>query len=638
MNTHRTSQSDDGPAQIYERAAEQALWPAYADFADLTAIESIPLEQRGLPESTYALLERAATRWPDKIATRSLPDASRWQHPADRTFAQLAADVRRTANAFGSLGVTRTDAVALVSPNCDEMLISLLAAEAAGVAVPINPSLDAAHAEHLLRLSRARILVVAGPELDRSAWERGRTLATAVRADAVIVLRPTGAAGPPPPLEPLDGTQVSYLAQIAAAYDATRLLATPPRAGDLASYFHTGGTTGAPKLAAHTHANEVTDAWMLAANQELDGESVLFGALPLFHVNALVVTVLAPLFRGQSVVWAGPLGYRDPALYAEFWKLVEHYQIATLSAVPTVYSVLAHMPVDADISSLRFAAVGASPLPRSVRDAFETATSVPLCEGYGLTEATCASARSFPRTPRHHAVGQRLPYQRLKAVTVDDDGTWIDTPPGTVGNIVVAGPTVFPGYLVRSSPDGPVLDGHGKLRNGWLDTGDLGSVDADGFVTLTGRSKDLIIRGGHNLDPATIEDALLTHPQVTGASAIGRPDPHAGEVPVVYVTVAAPVSRDDLLAHAAAHVSEPAAAPKDVLVVDALPVTDLGKPYKPELRRDATHRVVLTALAGIDASATTVLDSGTPLVLIRTTDPQSVTRALGSYAIRWQHQ
>ena len=200
---------------------------------------------------------------------------------------------------------------------------------------------------------------------------------------------------------------------------------------------------------------------------------MVFAALPLFHVNALLVTVLAPLFRGLRVVWAGPLGYRDQALFAHFWKLVERYGVTTMSAVPTVYSVLAGCPVDADISSLRFAVVGASPLPQAVRDGFESATGIRLVEGYGLTEATCVSALSFPDHPRPGSVGQRLPYQQVKAVQVTADGEWVDLPAGQVGVLAISGPTVFPGYVTDRGPDGPVLDGLGKLRDGWLDTGDL---------------------------------------------------------------------------------------------------------------------------------------------------------------------
>ena len=209
-----------------------------------------------------------------------------------------------------------------------------------------------------------------------------------------------------------------------------------------------------------------------------------------------------------------------------------------MSAVPTVYSVLAGCPVDADISSLRFAVVGASPLPQAVRDGFESATGIRLVEGYGLTEATCVSALSFPHHPRPGSVGQRLPYQQMKAVQVNADGDWADLPAGQVGVLAISGPTVFPGYVTGRTPGGPVLGGLGKLRDGWLDTGDLAWVAPDGFVHLVGRAKDLIIRGGHNIDPAVIEGVLLAHPAVTAAQAVGRPDLHAGEVPVAFVTLA----------------------------------------------------------------------------------------------------
>ena len=182
----------------------------------------------------------------------------------------------------------------------------------------------------------------------------------------------------------------------------------PPTATDLAALFHTGGTTGTPKLAAHTHANEVTDAWMIAAIGVLDTDSVAFAALPLFHVNALVVTLLAPLFKGQRVVWAGPLGYRDTTLFANFWKVVERYRISFMSGVPTIYAALADRPVDADISSLRFALVGASPLPTAVRARFESATRG--CPSWRATAsprrpAPAPAASSTTRSPDPSASG-----------------------------------------------------------------------------------------------------------------------------------------------------------------------------------------------------------------------------------------
>jgi fatty-acyl-CoA synthase len=621
---------------------QDLLWPRYAAPTDLPAIEAVPLGARGLPASTYALLVRAAARWPDRIAITVLPEAARWREPQHRTFADLLADVHRYANLLHRLGVRRGDAVALMAPNCAELITATLAAQLAGIAAPLNGALHPRHLAQLLRRSGARVLITAGPELAPATWETACQLAGEGLLDAILVLRPTAAAAPPAALPPFGGVRVGYLANLAVGMDSAAFTGDPPRSADLAGLFHTGGTTGAPKLAAHTHANEVADAWMLAANSLLDQQSVVFAALPLFHVNALVVTTLAPLFKGQRVVWAGPLGYREQALFGEFWKIVEHYRIATMSAVPTVYAVLAQLPVDADIASLRFAMVGASPLPAAVREGFQAHTGVSLLEGYGLTEATCASARGFPDTPRPGTVGQRLPYQRVKAVRVAGDGTWEDLPAGETGMLVISGPTVFPGYVVGRGEHGHLLDGLGKLVDGWLDTGDLGAVDEDGFVSLAGRAKDLIIRGGHNIDPAIVEEALLAHPQVTGAAAVGRPDAHAGEVPVAYVTLApgAAVAEHELREWAADRVAESAAAPKQVVVLDALPVTDVGKPSKLPLRADATRRELLDALDEIDAVQavhTRVDDAsvGATVVVGSPADEADVKPILDRYPITW---
>jgi fatty-acyl-CoA synthase len=347
--------------------------------------------------------------------------------------------------------------------------------------------------------------------------------------------------------------------------------------------------------------------------------------------------------RGQQVVWAGPLGYRDPHLYGVFWKIVEHHRIATMSAVPTVYAVLARCPVDADISSMRFAVVGASALPSAVRTEFEQHTGIRLVEGYGLTEATCASARSFPDHPRPGTVGQRLPYMRVRVVDLDAPGGWRDVAAGHVGTLIVNGPSVFPGYVDHRAADGTfVLDDRGKLVDGWLDTGDLARIDADGFIHLTGRAKDLIIRGGHNIDPAVIEDALLAHPEVTAAAAVGAPDAHAGEVPVAYVTVApgSTTSPVQLRDWAIAHITERAAAPKDVAIIDALPVTAVGKPYKPALRADAARRVVGEALAGLPGVTVDVeVEDGSPVLTVSV--PDAARRAdaehtLGRYALGYR--
>jgi fatty-acyl-CoA synthase len=530
-----------------------------------------------------------------------------------------------------------------MAPNCGELITATLAAELAGIAAPLGSGLSRQHLAELLRRSGARVLVTAGPELAPDTWDTARALAGQGRLNAVLVLRPTAATGAPEPLPAIDGVRIGYLAELATSMDASAFEGDPPRSTDLAALFHTGGTTGAPKLAAHTHAGEVADAWMLAAYSPFDSDTAVFAALPLFHVNALVVTLLAPLFKGQPVVWAGPLGYREPVLFQKFWQIVEHYRIASMSAVPTVYAALARCPVDADISSLRYPLVGAAPLPAAVRDSFGTRTGIALTQGYGLTEATCASARTFPAVPRPGSVGQRLPYQRMRVVRVAADGTWEDLPAGETGVLAIGGPTVFPGYVTGRTEDGYVLDGLGKLRDGWLDTGDLGRLDGDGFVYLAGREKDLIIRGGHNIDPAIVEDALLAHPQVTAASAVGRPDDHAGEVPVAYVTLApgATATEDDLRDWAAGRVPDRTAAPKAVTILDTLPVTAVGKPYKLALRADAAGRelrAALGAIAGPHEVAANVEGSSIVAVVKVSpgTDEAAVKAILGRYAIEYR--
>ncbi|WP_072816063.1 acyl-CoA synthetase [Rhodococcus zopfii] len=622
---------------------DDALWPTYNDPGDLHTIEAIPLADRGLPASTYRLLAGSCEIRPDRTALIVLPEAAHWKHPARFTYADLLASVHRTANAFHGIGVRRGDAIALMSPNCAELITATLAAQLAGIAAPINAGLAGEHIRELLRRSGARVLIAAGPDLDPRAWATACALAESGVIDTLFVLRPTGAGSSAARLPTIDGVAVADLADVAAGHDAAAFDGKLPAADAIASLFHTGGTTGAPKLAAHTHANEVANAWMLATNTLLDDDSSVFAALPLFHVNALIVTLLAPLLRGQTVVWAGPLGYRDPHLYGQFWKIVEHYRLASMSAVPTAYSVLAQCPVDADIASLRTCMVGASILPTAVRDGFESHTGVRLLEGYGLTEATCASARSFPGSPHPGSVGQRMPYQKIKAVRIADDGSWTDLPAGEIGTIAISGPTVFAGYVTGRDADGHALDGLGKLVDGWLDTGDLGYVDTDGFLYLTGRAKDLIIRGGHNIDPAVIEDALLSHPLVTGVGAVGRPDPHSGEVPVAYVTVtpSSDVTEEDLLAWATERVPEAAAAPKSVAVIDVLPVTDVGKPYKLALRADAARRVAEQALDGVPGvgGVVAVVEDGSVVIAVSVTgrcDVTDVKTALDRYPLAWR--
>ena len=602
------------------------------------------------PASTYQLLLDAADTWPDGIATQWIPDPAEHTRCLAWTYAELAGTVTRIANALTALGVRRGDAVTLASVNTSMLYAATLAAQAAGIAAPVNPALSGERIAELIRRTGSRVLVTAGPELDPQLWPRLLEVARQAGMTAVLALRPDGARGTPPALDlagdaPADGTPngrapvVAYLDEMIAGQPADHLAgAALPGAGDLAAFVHTGGTTGAPKVAAHTHANQLACARGIALCSGLaPGEGVL-GGLPLFHVNALIVTGIAPMFSGARVVWPGPAGYRGKALYARFWQIIEHYQITAMSAVPTVYATLAQVRVDADISSLRLPIVGAAPLPASVREAFADRTGRRLLEGYGLTEATCASTWTRPGEERPGSVGRALPGQHVKAVQIADDGTWADCAPGQAGVLVIGGPAVFAGYVTDPEAGGPRVSRDGAVVDGWLDTGDLGRVDAGGFVYLTGRAKDLIIRGGHNIDPRVIEDALLAHPAVTAAAAVGRPDRHSGEVPVAYVVPASPGRFDEagLLAWAGTAIGEPAARPKRIYPVDAIPVTEVGKHFKPALAADAAVRAITDALAaaGLPAArASAAHQDGRLVVTVTGADPGRVRDAVAGFAL-----
>jgi fatty-acyl-CoA synthase len=596
------------------------------------------------PESTYQLLLDAATAWPDGIATQWIPDPGDHTRCLSWTYAELARTVTRIANALTALGVRREDAVTLSSVNTSMLYAATLAAQAVGIAAPANPALSGERIAELIRRTGSRVLVTAGPELDPQLWQRLLEVARQAGMTAVLALRPDGARGDPPALgETVDpdgrALVVAYLDEMIAGQPSGHLAgADLPEAGDLAAFVHTGGTTGAPKVAAHTHANQLTCAQGIALCSGLEPGEAMLGGLPLFHVNALIVTGIAPMFSGTRVVWPGPAGYRDKALYARFWQIIEYYQIAAMSAVPTVYGTLAQVPVDADISTLRLPIVGAAPLPASVREDFAQHTGRHLLEGYGLTEATCASTWTRPGEERPGSVGQVLPGQQVKAVRIGDDGSWADCAPGETGELVIGGPAVFAGYVTDPALEAPRVSRDGIVRDGWLDTGDLGSVDAGGFVSLTGRAKDLIIRGGHNIDPRVIEEALLRHPGIRGAVAVGRPDRHSGEVPVAYVVPAGPGRFDetDLLAWAADAIDELAARPKHIYPIDAIPLTEVGKQFKPALAADAAVRAITEALAvaGLpDARATAAHQHGRLVVTVTGADPGRVRDAVAGFAL-----
>ena len=570
---------------------------AVRDLTDIAAIEAVPLSERALPESTYAALVASAKRTPDAKALSFFLSADRLDETHRWTYAELVADVTRAANALAAFGVASDRPVAFVLPNLPETHFTIWGGEAAGAALAINPMLEAKQIADLMRTARSSVLVTLAPALNPKGWsglaaelaslpdlkaiafvDMADYLDGGTREAARASIEEAAARSP---------VKVVNLCEAMREQPSDHLLADRPiRPNDISSYVCTGGTTGAPKIAVRTHRNEVFDSWAASKVMETDGSPrAMLCGLPLFHVNGQLVTGLQPWMRGDHVVLATPEGYRGKNVIARFWEIVARFGISMFSGVPTFYSALLETPVgDNDLSSLELAICGAAPMPAALIRAFEAKTGVKILEGYGLTEGACVSSVNPAAGERRAgSIGLPIPYQRMEAVVLDGEGRFqrmadVDE----VGVIAISGPNVFSGYLDPRHNEGVWLDIDGER---WLNTGDLGGRDANGYFWLAGRKKELIIRGGHNIDPKIIEDALQTHPAVAMTAAIGSPDAYAGELPVAYVQPKPgfSVTEAELLEHAARTIPERAAIPKRIKISSSLPTTAVGKLFKPAL-------------------------------------------------------
>ncbi len=570
-------------------------WPDLSSAAAVQAFEATPYDQRIAAASTYAALQRGAAINPDAPAIIFLPNADP-DEPGQRiSHAQFMAGVTQAANLFSALGVGPDDVVSVLLPLLPQSFFAIFGAEAVGIANPVNSLLEAGQIAEILHAANTRVLVAQGPGSD--IWAKVERIRDRLpQLKAVLVV---GGSGPAP-----EGT---------LAFDA--LLAQQPagqlssgrqiRASDTAAYFHTGGTTGLPKLVRHSHGNQVYQAWAMALMLQMRPAAPMLCGLPLFHVGGGLTQGLAPLAAGGTLVVLSALGWRSPAAVRNVWRLVERFRPDVFGGVPTVLGAALTVPLDgADVSSVRCIWGGGSAIPVPVGQAYERLFKAPVLEVYGMTETASVHAMSNAQRPlRIGTVGQALPYSRLRVVVVDATGqVQRDCAVDEIGVVAMAGPGVFTGYLSES---------HNRdafVAPGWVNSGDLGRLDAEGYLWITGRAKDLIIRGGHNIDPMAIEEVFFGHPAVALACVVGAPDAYAGELPVAYVQLkpGASVSADELLDHVRQHTPERAAVPVALYFVDSVPQTAVGKVFKPALRLDAAQRAVTRLLAGMAPDAATL--------------------------------
>ncbi|MGH8329728.1 MAG: acyl-CoA synthetase, partial [Pseudomonas fluorescens] len=575
--------------------------------SDIEHLERVPLSERGLASSTYEALRQAAACTPQAPALSFFADAADFKRTYEWNYSQLFADITRAANAFHDLGIKPGEVIAFILPNLPETHFTIWGGEAAGIVMAINPLLEAKQMAGLLNAAKASVVVTLAPTPGSDLWPK-----LASQLDQLPGIRSVVWVSMEPYVdEPVRGALKAValkerdLYPDIAIHNWGALMNTQPhthlksgrqiRQDECSSYICTGGTTGLPKIAARTHGSEVFNAWAVAAHlQPRSGGQVIFCGLPLFHVNGQLVTGLMPWTQGDHVILGTPHGYRGEGVIPRFWEMVEHFGVNLFSGVPTVYAALLQNEWQGrDLSSLRFAMCGAAPMPAELFREFENRTGVKILEGYGLTEGACVSSINPPHGERHiGSIGIRIAYQNMRAVLLNDSGEYLrDASVDEIGLITISGPNLFEGYLEERHNQGLWIDIDGQR---WLNTGDLGRQDAQGYFWLTGRKKELIIRGGHNIDPKQIEEALQAHPAVALAAAIGSPDAYSGEVPVAYVQLrpGQVCSAEELEAFAHLNISERAAIPKRIEILDALPLTAVGKIFKPALQQREIAKVV----------------------------------------------
>ena len=315
---------------------------------------------------------------------------------------------------------------------------------------------------------------------------------------------------------------------------------------------------------------------------------------PLFHVGGATIGTLGGLIQGGTTVALHPNGLRDRVAVRDFLRNAERFGATMLGAVPAIWSAQLSLPSDGiDLATVKRGIVAAASVPAEMAQQAEDKFGFPLLEGWGMTEVHgFASMNPLAGENRNGSIGIRFPYTQARIAQVDGSGNWQrDCDTDEIGVLLVKGPQVIAGYVDKAHNDGAWIDGD------WLNTGDLARIDADGYLWHVGRAKDLIIRGGHNIDPVLIEEVLYQFDGVELAAAVGQPDRRVGEMPVAYVQMRAGAHFDAgaLADFVRPRIQERAANPA-FFAIEEMPLTPVGKIHKPTLRLDAAQRVLAVEL------------------------------------------
>ncbi|MDP6952125.1 MAG: AMP-binding protein [Alphaproteobacteria bacterium] len=564
--------------------------------ADVEAIESKPLDHLGLADTIYDAIRACALKHPDRVALYGLRTGAADEAPEAMTFAEYLDRLHRMANLLNRLGVGPDDAVTLLLPITNDAVVALWAAACAGISNPVNAFLEIDHLEAIARAAGTKVVVAWHPSVSPDSWARGLALKERLPELTLIQCGGDGHVE--------DGVVCLERAMAQENGDSLdRPIGKGPR--DISAYLHTGGTTGLPKLARHTHQGQLLQSRCLEMMLGTDEHGVAMLSTPLFHVGGATIGTLAGLTQGGTTVALHPNGLRDRVAVRDFLRNAERFGTTMVGAVPAIWSALLSLPSDGiDLGTVKRGIVAAASVPAEMAQQAEDKFGFPLLEGWGMTEVHgFATMNPLAGENRNGSIGIRFPYTQTRIAQVDPDGAWRrDCDTDEIGVLLVKGPQVIAGYVDAAHNAGAWIDGD------WLNTGDLARMDGDGYLWHVGRAKDLIIRGGHNIDPVLIEEVLYQHDGVELAAAVGQPDRRVGEMPVAYVQMRPGADFDAaaLADFVRPRIQERAANPTAFFAVDEMPLTPVGKIHKPTLRLDAAKRVLAVELAALAQAGETV--------------------------------
>lgn len=578
---------------------------------DIAAIEQVSPQDVLLGDTTYDCLKVVAALWPDKNAIVAMQTGDPHGPVTHVTYSDYLARTTAAANLFRSASDGQPSVVALMLPIVPEALFAAWGGCTSGVVATINPHLEPEMVAAILNQIGATILVTSQAH-GRSAADR----LDDIRKDAPKLSH----------IWLVDGDDIDV--EFGKALDgqpSDRLLFTPdPNPHGASVYLPTGGTTAAPKLARLNHRGQLLNAWTAGSIMGAREDEVVGVGMPLFHVGGLLMLALRAMVHGQTALLLTPAGFRDPGVVHNFWEISRHLGMTSVIATPTTAAALLAAKGDFAGHRIRTMTSGGSTIPVELGRKFHQTFDLHLREVWGATEFHgFLGCMPNEAPPVLGSVGLRTPFHEVRAFILEDNQFVREAAPGEQGTIVGKGPGVSNGYVDPSNDESFFVTGapEGEV---WGSSGDVGCVDENGYIWIHGRAKDVIIRGGHNLDPRMIEEVLVSHPAVQLAAAVGQPDRSKGELPVAYVQLLPDrtATPQELLDFCREHVKERAACPVKVIIIDQMPLTAVGKIFKPDLRLDITRRVAAWAAAGVVGperilSVETPSSTGRPMVVVQ---------------------